>query len=152
MYKTTLDNLINGDLGEGEDGNFYLLRNGERVLYIGISSMGAGYRWFGSSFHSHLAYNVDGKLFGCTSIGRYVVDNLPESLEWGIEFWSGKDLIDFLGDEWIYRVDIPDYYIAEQAERMMIWRLKPERNSSYNSIREGKEWLAELKKAHPELE
>jgi hypothetical protein len=104
------------------DAWLYVLRNGREILYVGISHDNIWNRWFGSSGRSHIITNIYGEQGGISSVGKYVMENMPTSREWIIEFWTTDDL---------YKYFKPEFHNAWQEahfEKMMIRRRCPRFN------------------------
>lgn len=71
----------------------YIMKNGlDEILYIGISNQNIWNRWFG--MRGHILDN--GKFMsGESSVGKNVVNHLPDSWNWKIQLWTLDDCIEF---------------------------------------------------------
>src|SRR3989304_5862991 len=104
----------------------YVVKNGlDDILYIGISSQNIWNRWFG--WNGHI---TDGPryLVGESSVGRKIVDYLPESWDWKIQLWTLEDCIAFCTDELPPR----KCYDIKFLEPFMIQKLHPILNATFN--------------------
>ena len=105
-----------------DNASIYVVLDGERVKYIGMTRRHVYNRWFEGS-RGHMARNAGGYWFGNSPIGRAIVDGAPHSDNWTCEFWTVKDASIALGC-------YPD---IEDVERTMIWVRRPELNGTYNA-------------------
>jgi len=139
-----------------EDGfhELYVMKNGlDEILYIGISSENIWNRWFGSRGHIMVGMNY---LIGESSVGRKVVDHLPDSWDWKIQLWTLDDCMTFCAGE----LNPNGRYTIKWLEPFMIQKLRPSLNVIYNlnpgidntplSEREKKR-MAALDKAYREI-
>jgi hypothetical protein len=92
----------------GEERNLYILWRDDVCLYVGISRNNVWNRWFGN-LSPHYSY------YG-SQVGRCVLRNQPESMEWEIEL----RYIGFLND-------------LEETESELIFQLDPLFNVIYNT-------------------
>jgi len=112
-----------------EDGFYelYVMKNGlEEILYVGISTQNIWNRWFG--WNGHI---MDGPNFmvGESSVGRKVVDHLPDSWDWKIQLWTLNDCMAFCTDE----LNPNGRYTIQMVEPFMINKLHPILNATNNS-------------------
>lgn len=105
--------------GEYEEKGYclYVVRNPE-ALYVG-RSVDIWERWFGDRT-PHISLNFQGLPFGNSSIGTYVVDRLPGSLEWTIELWTFDDLKEHFNLSFT-----PPDMVLPDLKQWMIAELKP---------------------------
>ena len=104
----------------------YIMKNGfQEILYVGISSENIWNRWFGWQGHILVGTNY---LVGESSVGRKVVDHLPESWDWKIQLWTFEDCMEFCADQ----LNINGRYNIKWLEPLMIQRLRPSLNIIYN--------------------
>lgn len=111
-----------------EDGfhELYVLKNGlNETLYIGISSENIWNRWFGPRGHVMVGHNY---LIGESSVGRKVVDHLPDSWEWKIQLWTLENCKAFCANE----LNPTGRYDIQWLEPIMIQKLRPSLNVIYN--------------------
>jgi hypothetical protein len=111
-----------------EDGfhELYVMKNGlNEILYVGISSENIWNRWFGSRGHVMVGHNY---LIGESSVGRKVVDHLPDSWDWKIQLWTLDDCLGFCADA----VNPEGRYNIKWLEPIMIQKLCPSLNVIYN--------------------
>jgi len=111
-----------------EDGFYelYVVKNGlEEILYVGISDQNIWNRWFGWN-----GLIMDGPNFmvGESSVGRKVVDHLPDSWNWKIQLWTLNDCMAFCTDE----VNPNGRYTIQVVEPFMINKLHPILNATNN--------------------
>ncbi len=115
---------------DNERYELYVVRNHKDILYIGISQSDIWDRWFGG--FGRMKKNAGGYWYSTDTIGRNIIENMPDSLNWSIELWTLEDCIKLFGDKIkkmgfsIERSDIKDY------EKLMIQELWPELNTTYN--------------------
>ncbi len=111
-----------------EDGfhELYIMKNGlGEILYIGISEQNIWNRWFGRNGHIMEGPNY---LIGESSVGRKVVDHLPDSWDWKIQLWTLDDCVEFCADE----LNPDGRYDIKMLEPFMIQKLRPSLNMTYN--------------------
>ena len=104
-----------------EDGfnELYVMKNGlDETLYIGISSENIWNRWFGPRGHVMVGTNY---LIGESSVGRKVVDHLPDSWDWKIQLWTLEDCLRFCADE----LNPKGRYTIKWLEPIMIQNFVP---------------------------
>jgi len=123
MQKLTMQKFINGDYTEKGE-SLYMVRDGETLLYIGISKANIANRWLG--YRGHVYRNHNGELTGTSTIGQVVADNMPESLTWTMELWTVNDCIAYLDDK------TPKSRELESLERSLIQELTPLFNTVHN--------------------
>lgn len=104
----------------------YVMKNGlEDILYIGISSQNIWNRWFG--WNGHIAEGPN-FMIGESTVGRKVVDHLPDSWDWKIQLWTLDDCREFCADE----LNPNGRYDIKLLEPFMIQKLRPSLNTIYN--------------------
>ena len=104
----------------------YVMKNGlGEVLYVGISSENIWNRWFGWRGHITVGTNY---LVGESSVGRKVVDHLPDSWNWKIQLWTLQDCKEFCADY----LNPNGRYTIKLLEPLMIQKLRPALNVIYN--------------------
>lgn len=117
----------------------YVMKNGlDETLYIGISSENIWNRWFGSRGHVMVGTNY---LIGESSVGRKVVDHLPDSWDWKIQLWTLEDCLEFCKDE----LNPNGRYNIQWLEPFIIQKLRPSLNATYN-LNPGKDTTPKSKK------
>lgn len=103
----------------------YVMKNGlEDILYIGISSENIWNRWFGARGHIMVGTNY---LVGESSVGRKVVDHLPDAWDWKIQLWTLADCIEFCAD----KLNPNGIYTIKWLEPLIIQKLRPSLNIIY---------------------
>jgi hypothetical protein len=106
----------------------YVMKNGlGDVLYVGISRKDVWGRWFGWGGHICWDGNI---IYGDSPIGVKIENHLPESLQWKIQLWTLNDCLDFCANR------LPDNVVGrniEEIEPLMIQKLRPALNVSYNT-------------------
>src|SRR5690349_18734117 len=117
--------------------SLYLVRDGDVVLYIGISSDYLWNRWFGGGFsHMRLVPTGKGKsvpMSNGSTIANKIEVNYPESAYWTIELWINDDCIEHLS-----KFEDVSFLIAckprktEEIEASMIHHFKPLYNGTHN--------------------
>lgn len=70
----TFKRFMSGNYEEGNR-NLYIVWRGRRALYVGISAASIYNRWF----------DMPGRHYGYSNIGRVIVRNRPASMQWKIE-------------------------------------------------------------------
>jgi len=104
----------------------YIMKNGlGEILYIGISEQNIWNRWFGLNGHIMEGPNF---LIGESSVGRKVVDHLPDSWDWKIQLWTLNDCVEFCADE----LNPDGRYDIKTLEPFMIQKLRSSLNMTYN--------------------
>lgn len=125
MYSLKFSDFMNGNYDEKIDSGtvLYVIRDmNNKVLYIGISRAGIWNRWF-SSVRSHIFQNYLGEKYATSSIGKYILENLPNSNNFIIELWKIKELCKKFGVKEEY-----GYYLLEELEAEMIHEYHPALN------------------------
>lgn len=107
--RMTFEEFIEGNFPE-DDYSLYIVWRGAECLYIGISKDNIWNRWF-SRNGCHIRM-TDNHMIGNSIIGREIVKNLPQSLQWTIELREYKNL--------------------HRAEIDLIRELRPTYNRTYN--------------------
>ena len=137
MIKIRFEDFENANYNDDkEDYKIYLVRNANgEILYVGISRTSVWNRWFGNFGRMQRAYN--GEFIPSDSVSNEIYINLPLSLNWTIELLTVRDGYDIISDEWRYP-DIPigDNYKTHwinEIEKLMIKKLKPKLNYTYNA-------------------
>lgn len=137
-----------------DDKNLYIVRNNESILYIGISETCIWSRWF-SQRGSHMFFGYDFSLHGTSRIGKEIEDNIPNSLLWNIDLWSGKDALDFLeiknswdDEKGKYKIFDPFIQVerlcdVRYVETLMIRYIHPKYNSMGNNWSEPNQYFLE---------
>jgi hypothetical protein len=104
----------------------YVMKNGfDDVLYIGISNQNIWNRWFGWNGHITFSNKFIG---GESSVGRKIVDHLPDSWDWRIQLWTLEDCASFCKDI----LPSASNYPIQFLELLMIKKLSPVLNNNYN--------------------
>ena len=104
----------------------YVMKNGlGETLYVGISKENIWNRWFGLRGHILVGTNY---LIGESSVGRKIVDHLPESWNWKIQLWSLEDCITLCAED----LNPNGRYDIKWLEPFMIQRLRHSLNIIYN--------------------
>jgi hypothetical protein len=104
----------------------YIMANGlGEILYIGISSQDIWDRWFG--WNGHIIINPN-CMIGESAIGQMIVDHLPNSWDWKIQFWTLKDCLKFCASD----LNPHGKYDIKWVETIMIQKLRPSLNLTYN--------------------
>ena len=111
--------------------DLYIIKNDQVVLYIGISKENIWNRWFATSY-SHIQKNYYGQWFGCSTIGRRIVYNMPESDNWIIELWSLDDCKMAFSEQCKAAHWSLDRMPINEFERMMIRQYCPVDNVYHN--------------------
>lgn len=131
MIAISFDKFARGDYPP-EEYELYVVRDGDSVRYVGISSSGIGHRWFGGQGWGHMFKTVGGQWYGYSSIGREIVSRMPESMNWTIELWTFDDCTELFREKikqegyCIERLTIKTY------EPWMIRARKPALNCTHN--------------------
>jgi len=128
MKSMSLKEFRDGDY-DPEKEKLYILKSETEVLYVGISAANIWNRWFGGTF-AHMNRNIYGEWFANSAIGNFVIENTPISEDWIFDLLTLEDCAELLKDEldnlhWV-NYDIND------LEHMMIRKLKPSFNVTYN--------------------
>jgi len=110
----------------------YMVFNGPKCLYIGITTNNPFNRWFNNG-HSHCLINIYGELQGQSKIGRMVAESMPESNKWEVQLWTTKDCI-----EWLVLNRPEKYKRLKEAdihslEPIIIQEFKPSKNVIFNT-------------------
>ena len=111
-----------------EDGfhELYVMKNGfEDILYVGISNQNIWNRWFGWNGHIMAGPNF---MVGESSVGRKIVDHLPDSWDWKIQLWTLDDCMAFCADG----LNPNGRYTIQMIEPFMIYKLHPVLNATNN--------------------
>jgi hypothetical protein len=111
-----------------EDGFYelYVMKNGlGEILYVGISNQNIWNRWFG--WNGHIMGDA-GYMVGESSVGRKIVNHLPDSWNWKIQLWTLDDCETFCADEF----NLHGRYTIRFLEPFMIQKLHPILNVNYN--------------------
>jgi len=104
----------------------YAMKNGlGGTLYVGISKVDIWERWFGGRGHVTWDENY---ISGNSSVGEKIVDHIPDSLSWKIQLWTLNDCLEYCKEEAIKR----NSHTIQDAERLMIRKLSPMLNRTYN--------------------
>lgn len=114
-----------------EDGFYelYIMKNGlEEILYVGISAQNIWNRWFGWNGH---IMGDSSFMIGESTVGRKIVDYLPDAWNWKIQLWTLDDCKAFCADE----INLHGRYTIQSiqaVEPLMIRKLHPILNMNYN--------------------
>lgn len=73
----------------------YVVRENNKILYVGISNAGVYNRWFGSQ--GRMTKNIYDEWVTYDMIGNLIVDNMPKSFKWSIDLWTLGEVSGFLG-------------------------------------------------------
>ena len=104
----------------------YAMKNAsDEYLYVGISTQTIWNRWFGWNGHITVGPRY---LVGESSIGRKVVDHLPNSWDWKIQLWTLDDCATFCAED----LNPSGRYNIKWLEPIMIQKLRPSLNNTYN--------------------
>jgi hypothetical protein len=119
---------------EDGDHSIYVIRHlGGQVLYVGMSRDNIWNRWF-YGCHAHIITNYYGEWFPGSSIGRYIIGNLPEANDYTVELWDVDECVDFCQD---YIQNSPYKNVkrwdVDKAEIVMIKKLSPALNVMHNT-------------------
>lgn len=125
-----------------EDLSLYVVREGKKILYVGISQSNIYNRWFASP-SSHMWITDDGRFGSNSSIGIHIASNLPKSYKWRFDFWTLKEALDFMKIDYLYNADwqvclhpVSKRQLSiKDAEPKMINFLSPKFNVTYNGAR-----------------
>jgi hypothetical protein len=129
MYTLQFKEFLNPDKFPHDNITLYILRDGKKVLYVGISKANVWNRWFGSFGRMHK--NIYGEWITSDSISIHIVGNMPKSLDFEIDLWTLDESIIFLGSK---SGDL------ESVENEMIVALLPQFNyvgNFHNGVHEG---------------
>lgn len=99
----------------------YFIRDGELVLYIGMTE-----RDFSSRLRWHLALEGRGT-FKLSSLGECIVTNWPESLDWIIELWKPEEIRQRFAP---HEQNHLDPFGVREAERCAIRHFRPPLNTA----------------------
>ena len=126
MIEITFRKFFEYKYHEDDFHELYIMKNGlGEILYIGISSENIWNRWFGWRGHIMVGTNY---LVGESSVGRKVVDHLPDSWNWKIQLWTLEDCKEFCADD----LNPNGRYTIKWLEPLMIQKLRPALNVIYN--------------------
>lgn len=150
MYKIKFSKFMNGRYPENWDYSteLYIIRNSKKVLYIGISRQGIWNRWFGNC-RSHIFRNGYGEYLPNSHIAKLILNSMPNSNDWTIEFWTRRDCAAIIGIE-----DKPYDEMLEYYEEELIMLLQPTENTlnaNYHKRIDAKIYPDELREAHREI-
>ena len=112
-----------------EDGFYelYAIKNGlEEILYVGISDQNIWNRWFG--WNGHIMGDAR-YMIGESTVGKKIVDHLPDSCSWKIQLWTLDDCVAFCEDELGL---LRGRYTIQSVEPFMVQKLCPILNVHYN--------------------
>jgi hypothetical protein len=131
---------------------FYVVRNETEILYIGISKIGVYNRWFGGQ-NPHIKFRFE-EIYGTSTIGKYIIDNFPDSKKWLIDQFSEIECLDYLCKPYILdennRITINDFYTGNSRfidmrylEEILIGKFNPKFNTMKrtNKTREKSDFL-----------
>lgn len=120
MLSLTFKEFMKGNYGEKigkyyseTDHKLYVIRNGDDILYVGISKSGIWNRWFGGLGRMK---KINGRWWWKDLISREIIEHMPESLKYTIELYSLDELFEIFKDE------IGERY-TDNAWREATWRL-----------------------------
>jgi hypothetical protein len=126
MLEITFREFFEYKYPHGEFHELYIMKNGlEEILYIGISSENIWNRWFGWCGHILVGTNY---LVGESSVGRNIVDHLPDSWNWKVQLWTFEDCREFCAE----KLNPNGRYDIKWLEPLMIQKLRPSLNIIYN--------------------
>jgi hypothetical protein len=126
MITLKFKDFMDGNYKDDFEANLYLLKDGEKVLYIGITTQDIWNRWFDSR-GSHIFRNSEGDYLGWTDAGKFVVKNIPVSLDWIIELYTPDDCKKILEEE--FGIAHVDRFDIRFCESVLIAKFKPSLNA-----------------------
>jgi hypothetical protein len=126
MRSIRFGDFLSGQSTDAPEEVLYVLRS-HVCLYVGISRTGIWERWFDPD----LGHIRGCMRYGASAVGAYVLEHLPFSLVWTIEFWTDRDCRQFLFPDGRYQCGSK----IEELESLMIKQLKPALNIIHNQGR-----------------
>jgi len=147
MITLTFSEFSNPDNFPDDDAiELYVLRDKEKILYIGISKSNVWNRWFGNL--GRMWTTSSGKWNTKDQVGLHIIENFPQSNEWEIDLLTLQDCLNFLEVEYVigeygflFRPNSVFYFDIKDVEPKMIGKLHPFLNRIYNGGKEDIEFV-----------
>jgi len=126
MYSLKFIDFQNGNYDEKIDSktSIYLVRDDQKILYIGYSDSGIWNRWFASGIVAHLQQNIYGQWYGQTLIGEEILKNKPQSDNWGIDLFTRDECL----EKYVLYAKVKEAVPTHWIEAEMIHSLQPKLN------------------------
>ena len=140
MLEFTMQQVLESDLDIPHEYSLYVVRDGDVVFYVGMSTDPLDCRVYN---HVYGGYGS-----GPSHLGRVVRMNMPESLEWQVQFFDPREVVE--GNPLAKELYMSKESKAREGEIALISRLKPCLNVTYN--RHGRELPKRYKDVRLDLE
>jgi hypothetical protein len=124
MITLTFEEFLNSeDLIDYTENDFelYILRDNTKILYIGIARYGIYRRWFvDPSSHMNIISRNKNMFSASSYTGQNIISSLPDSLEWKIDLWGIKELLEFLEIEHVWNDETKDYRVPRDGDGLIV--------------------------------
>ena len=123
MLDLTFAEFYAAEYDDSHDVGVYVVKS-DIPLYVGMSTSNIWNRWFYGTFRSHLDEDTGGHWIGNSPVGRAIVRDFPQSLDWRIELWRIEDCATFFNRP-IERLDI------RSCEHLLMIHYRPKLNVQF---------------------
>lgn len=133
MYTLSFEKFTDPDYLPDEKVVLYVVRDNDKIFYVGISKANVWYRWFGAN--GRMVKNVYDEWISYDSIGNHIIRNMPKSFMWNIDLWTADECVAFLGSSSTNLKDIENELMAALLPEINYIGNSREFTSEYNSYK-----------------
>lgn len=133
MYTLSFKKFMEPENFPNDRIELYVIRDGNKVFYVGISKANVWNRWFGG--YGRMQKNIYGEWVTHDSISNAVLKNMPKSLKWSVDLWVASECAIFLGSLSKDLMDIENQMIVALLPKINVTGNSKEFEDRYNGYR-----------------